>query len=161
MQTALALSITPEVLPPVMVGTLGIGPSFVLAGRAIFTVTNPKGDRYTFRVKVAASTPTRPAAYFVGLLTGPDNTGSYTYIGVLDPATGAIRHTQKSGVAADAIPFKVAAWALALIWARKPAPAGYDILHAGRCGRCGRILTVPESILSGLGPECARRALVA
>ena len=29
-------------------------------------------------------------------------------------------------------------------------------LHSGCCGRCGRKLTVPESIDTGLGPVCAR-----
>jgi hypothetical protein len=29
------------------------------------------------------------------------------------------------------------------------------VWHEGRCGRCGRKLTVPESIESGFGPECA------
>src|SRR5262249_13335004 len=31
---------------------------------------------------------------------------------------------------------------------------GAKLLHEGRCGRCGRRLTVPESIESGYGPEC-------
>jgi hypothetical protein len=29
-----------------------------------------------------------------------------------------------------------------------------EIWHEGRCGRCGRKLTVPESIHNGYGPEC-------
>ena len=29
-----------------------------------------------------------------------------------------------------------------------------DGWHEGRCGRCGRKLTVPESIEAGYGPEC-------
>jgi len=29
-----------------------------------------------------------------------------------------------------------------------------EVHHEGRCGRCGRALTVPESIKSGFGPEC-------
>jgi hypothetical protein len=33
-------------------------------------------------------------------------------------------------------------------------PDGVVIWHEGRCGRCGRRLTVPESIESGYGPEC-------
>lgn len=31
-----------------------------------------------------------------------------------------------------------------------------EIWHHGRCGRCARPLTVPESIQLGLGPECAK-----
>jgi len=30
------------------------------------------------------------------------------------------------------------------------------VFHEGACGRCGRTLTVPESIASGFGPECIR-----
>lgn len=30
-----------------------------------------------------------------------------------------------------------------------------EVWHEGRCGRCARRLTVPESILIGIGPECA------
>jgi uncharacterized metal-binding protein YceD (DUF177 family) len=29
-----------------------------------------------------------------------------------------------------------------------------DVDHMGKCGRCGRPLTVPESVRSGFGPEC-------
>lgn len=32
-----------------------------------------------------------------------------------------------------------------------------DIRHEGRCGRCGRALTRPESIDTGLGPDCAEK----
>ena len=32
-----------------------------------------------------------------------------------------------------------------------------QVWHEGRCGKCGRKLTVPESLTSGLGPECAGR----
>ena len=30
------------------------------------------------------------------------------------------------------------------------------IFHTGTCGRCGKKLTTPESILTGLGPSCAK-----
>ena len=31
-----------------------------------------------------------------------------------------------------------------------------DIFHVGNCGRCGKKLTTPESILTGLGPTCSK-----
>ena len=34
-----------------------------------------------------------------------------------------------------------------------------EVWHEGRCGRCNRALTVPESIASGIGPECAKHVL--
>ena len=33
-------------------------------------------------------------------------------------------------------------------------PEFVSVHHAGRCGRCGRKLTVPTSIESGFGPDC-------
>lgn len=129
---------------------------FILAGKAIFTVSNPSGERYTFRVR-RVENDDRPAVYFVSLLTGPMNTSDYTYLGLLNPATGEVRLTAKSRMTDDSTPVKVIRWALRRIWAGASFPQGYHAHHAGRCGRCGRLLTVPESILSGLGPECAGR----
>jgi hypothetical protein len=38
---------------------------------------------------------------------------------------------------------------------RDAIPGMLEIWHEGRCGRCSRKLTVPESLKSGFGPECA------
>jgi rRNA maturation endonuclease Nob1 len=32
-----------------------------------------------------------------------------------------------------------------------------DVYHLGRCGKCGKALTEPESISTGLGPICGGR----
>jgi hypothetical protein len=42
---------------------------------------------------------------------------------------------------------------------KHPLPGSVDVLHSGRCGRCGRTLTTPDSIERGLGPECAHKAI--
>ena len=129
---------------------------FVTAGRAIFTLQG-KDSRYTFRVNRAEPKPgsqyTQPA-YFVSLLTGPDNLDDYTYAGLLDVQTGQIRITRASKYTAESQPIKAFNWAIGRIWQGKPiAPAVF--YHIGRCARCGRALTVPSSIETGLGPECA------
>lgn len=33
-----------------------------------------------------------------------------------------------------------------------------DLVRAGRCRRCGRALTDPESIAAGVGPDCRSKA---
>ena len=33
---------------------------------------------------------------------------------------------------------------------------GFEIMHEGRCCRCNRTLTHPDSIKTGIGPECAK-----
>lgn len=136
--------------------------AFILAGRAIYTVSNPQGIRYTFKVSKVENDPTSrwyradaPNTYFVSYLAGPDNTADYVYLGILNPRTYGIQLTKASRVQAASQVYRVAQWALNKIWTGDLVPKGYGIVHAGRCGRCGRLLTVPESIRTGFGPECA------
>ena len=128
--------------------------TFILAGKAIFTLQGAS-NRYTFKVTRKDPSEGYAVAYFVSLLTGPENTTDYTYLGMLDCVTGQVRLTRKSSYTDASTPVLAIRWALRLIWAEKTLPAPAAILHAGRCGRCGRLLTVPSSIETGFGPECA------
>jgi len=136
---------------------------FVRAGHAIFTVQNATGTHYTYRVRAKDFGDGTGTKHFVELLTGPDNTSSYTYLGMLtspalDTMTGKPPHvilTKKSRMPATALPVRVFDWALRTLAQQQAVPDGYAIRHAGRCGRCGRMLTVPESLDRGIGPECA------
>ena len=148
-----------------------INKNFILGGKAIFTLdlneeyafSNDLKDHYTFKVnkKLNPDNERYPVTYFVSLLTGPDNTSSYTYLGLLDPSTGSIRTTAKSCASGDSLMVRLLNRTLNLVWNESTeaiTTAGFDLHHEGRCGRCGRVLTVPESILSGFGPECAGKA---
>ncbi len=128
---------------------------FFTAGAAVFTVSNPKDEHFTYRVSARKdrSTP----LLFVYVLTGPDNTRDYTYVGVLDETTGGVKLTRKSSMTAASRAYRVADWALRHVWAGKDVPPGYTIEHCGRCGRCGHPLTDPVSIARGLGPTCATK----
>ena len=127
---------------------------FFTGGNATFTVDNGKGTHYTFKIRQPKG-DNKP--FFIGMLTGPDNEASYTYMGIFDPVTFLIRLTAKSRYNDDTVPVKVARWTLFCIREGKSLPEGYTVKHSGRCGCCGRLLTVPESISSGLGPECRKR----
>jgi hypothetical protein len=124
-------------------------PKFFSAGRAVFTVDNGKGTHYTFRI--GRKNDTQPL--FVSLLTGPDNENSFTYLGIFKPETNEIRLTAKSRYTDETLPVKVVRWAVKSVAANK-IPEGYAIQHAGKCCRCGRTLTTPESVNRGWGPEC-------
>ncbi len=135
-----------------------ISVSFLTAGRAIFTVSNGKGQHYTYRV-TKSRTPGRAPAYFVGVLTGSNNEGDYTYLGLLacDERAYFLRRTAKSPASLiDGKPGAVFAWAMKVVSGLRDLPEGYRIDHAGKCGRCARTLTDPESIERGIGPECVR-----
>ncbi len=122
---------------------------FALAGDAIFTVKNSKtGNRFTFRIDSEEGRPS-----FVKVLTGPENTNDYTFIGSIFNGKN-FKHSQKSKIDAAAKSVKSFEW----IWAHIDAlPENIEVWHEGKCCRCGRLLTTPESIASGIGPTCAQK----
>jgi len=129
---------------------------FILAGNATFTISNSAGVRYTYKVKRSKMTHGYDReSTFVSLLTGADNEIDYTYLGMLVEGNRVIT-TRASRMSADSLPVKVINWAINQLERFGQLPEGYSIHHEGRCGRCGRTLTVPESIDSGIGPECQR-----
>ena len=68
---------------------------------------------------------------------------------------------RKHGVVTAAVPFDdVRARGFAWFWRILNGgtfPATFEIWHEGRCAACARRLTVPQSIATGLGPDCADR----
>ena len=129
--------------------------NFILAGKSIFTIRSLKtGARYTYKVS-QKQTEGRPPVWFVKLLAGPDNTSDYVYIGMVNNEK-QFRLTSKSTMKEDSLPVKAFDWFVSLL-ARSVTPQNVELWHVGRCGRCGRLLTVPESVALGLGPECAGR----
>lgn len=155
---------------------------FMLGGNAVFTVLNTEtGGRFTFKLRRAQPKPGAPTdnlPIFVKVLTGPDNgdQGSWTYIGAifgaapLRHASGAVRmdgkyvRTKSVKMRDDAPSMRAWKW----LWSRVTGtgadgepigfPSKVELWHEGRCARCGRSLTVPESIKSGFGPVCAEVA---
>lgn len=133
---------------------------FITAGRATFTVSNPAGERYTFRVRRFIWKKRQLRDFLLGeVLIGSDNESSYAPLLAIDPGfmipTGA---PNAPLWIVNSTASKVLQWVLMLIRNNRSPPPGYEIRHAGRCGRCGRLLTVPESIESGMGPECSKVA---
>jgi len=131
--------------------------TYALAGHATVTLTSQRtGARYTYRVNRAKDRETGEPTnrWFVALLTGPDNESDYTYLGVVDGG-GDFRLTGKSKLAADAPPVRGFAYMWGWIQTGLMPPQ-LEVRHEGHCGRCGRTLTVPESIDRGIGPECSK-----
>lgn len=129
-------------------------PDALLAGHAIVTFVNTAtGGRFTYQL-VRGKDTTRGVVYFVKVLTGPDNTSQYTMFGVI--RDGQYRLWSRSTLGEDAPSVRTFVW----LWARRSRLADFpqiEAWHEGRCLRCGRRLTVPESIAGGIGPECARK----
>lgn len=141
-----------------------VSKAFVTAGKATFTIELPPGvgdkPHYTYRVTRKEASLQFPETYFVALLSGPDNTSDYTYLGILIPSNGEVRTTRKSTYNAESFPVRLLSRVLARIWAddhNAYEQHGFQTHHVGKCGRCGRDLTVPSSVESGFGPECATK----
>ena len=150
--------------------------AFLFAGNARFTLRSAKtGMRYTYRVAVNKKDLADPGkkadpAYFVSLLRGSDNEHDYKYI-------GCMHGTRFFITTASRLP-RTSPSVVALVWFLDAMAQQKDVLadklsaldggtssgvvaklefwHEGRCARCGRVLTVPESVASGWGPECAK-----
>jgi hypothetical protein len=138
--------------------------------------------RFTYRVQRAeGEEETRP--WFVKVLTGPNNLRDYQFCGSIFPHdAGEIeyRHGRKSRIGQDAPSAVAIDWLVRTLSAVRQLAAEnmvagmfrkdeigdaalpfcrqlakVEIWHEGRCGRCARRLTVPASIVIGIGPECA------
>lgn len=139
--------------------------AFALAGNARFTlVSEATGARFTFLVRKAEKGDGRDDRdedrWFVSVLNGPDNSNDYAYLGciVADRITprGRYQRGKKSKISENARSAKAFSWWWNKIASGIPA-AQCEVWHLGKCGRCGRDLTVPESIDSGFGPDCLQK----
>lgn len=142
---------------------------YLFGGNATFTiVSKATGRRFTYRVKSAAKDRDQNWStnnqnrnfYFVSVLTGGDNNSSYSYIGELIRAEPSghrfnYRHGRKARLDTQALSVKGFMWFISQIEGHKEFEDRLEFWHEGSCGRCGRKLTVPSSIESGMGPECA------
>lgn len=132
---------------------------YILSGNATCTFENTKtGNHFSYTVQQAPESGTehKPAIWFVKALLGPDRIPQYIgYIKV----TGYVYGGGKARVSADAQCNQVFDY----VWRKLTdgtLPECIEIWHEGRCGRCGRQLTDPVSIATGIGPVC-RTKLVA
>ena len=121
---------------------------FLLGGKSIFTFVNSKTEnRFTFKVKKHKTDD----VYFVSVLTNPE---VYQFIGSLKNKN--FIHSKKSKISKDAQSVRVFDFVFANL-CKGTLPEFIEVWHEGKCGKCGRTLTVPSSIESGFGPECSKR----
>ena len=141
-----------------MTNTIDLDKNFFFGGNATFTVeSNVTGAHRTYKIRQFKKTERfLNPAYGVFLLAGPDNEHSYAYIGMVDPATGFFRLTSKSKRTEDSPDVVIFKWVMKGVFNGMTLKNG-TVHHEGKCGCCGRTLTVPESIKRGIGPECWAR----
>lgn len=125
---------------------------FVLGGNALITIESGKtGKHFTYKIQRSKNDSN---LYFIKSLRGPDNLNDYTYVGCYfsDTKTFVVEKSYRN---AD-----VSSWPKSIRSIRylfnnlDDVPYLLHVYHNGRCCRCGRTLTTPESIRKGIGPEC-------
>lgn len=123
---------------------------FIFAGNATVTFLNTQSsNRFTFKVKKHK----KDDIFFVSVLTSPD---VYQYIGTVKDKV--YKHGKKSKISTESQSVQVFNYVIKKLLSNA-LPAFIEIWHEGKCGKCGRALTVPESIENGLGPECIKSIL--
>jgi hypothetical protein len=131
---------------------------FMLAGNATFTVVSKgTGTRFTYKVTQQENNPTW---WRVGLLTGPNNLTDFRYIGSVGWDKGQYpvpRFFPPRGTNLRDAPASTRGFAWILAAPEHMFDLSVEFHHEGRCGRCGRKLTTPESVEAGFGPECITR----
>jgi len=118
------------------------------------------GERRTFRVKpmdkvAVAENGIKDQRFFVSFLSGQDNTRDYTYLGQI--LNGKFTLTQKSratGITEQTPAFVIFKAAFETLMVATTMPKMLLVTHSGRCGKCHKALTVPQSVNDGFGPEC-------
>ena len=129
---------------------------FIFAGRATVTIVSGRtGKRYTYKVAKAKDSD---SMFFVSAMIGSDNETDFAYLGFIKRpyrAAPCVLMAGKKGKPDD-VRFKGFAYVLERA-CRDEMPGDAIVYHEGKCCRCGRKLTTPESISSGIGPECAKK----
>jgi hypothetical protein len=125
---------------------------FMFGGNAVFTLRSEKtSTRFTYKIRQKDET----SPFFVSVLSGQNNERDYQYLGFIPRADRGTLIAGSKGLP-GAKSFKALSWTLSQLSGAR-IPEQLSIFHEGRCCACGRKLTTPESIISGIGPECAKK----
>lgn len=123
-----------------------ISAKFIFAGKAVFTVENNKGEKFTYKLNKSKK---YPGSFFLDVKEGRYfEQGGWLKEAGLDYFKGYSRFTSEDKA------IKVLLWALGKVVKQEKLPEGYSINHEGMCGKCGKELTDTLSIKVGLGPIC-------
>lgn len=131
---------------------------FLLGGNSTVTFkSKATGNRFTYRIKMRKDKSGKKDEnmYFVSLLNGPNNTMDYIYMGSIYATNGGWNFTRTKGSKVSENATSIKAFTYVFNRIKNNIPLNdVEVWHEGKCGVCGRKLTVPESIRTGIGPHC-------
>jgi hypothetical protein len=136
---------------------------FIRAGKAIMTIESKRTQKhFTFKFTTPKLDPEKDGLkkwndipVWVRLLTGPNNDdrNNYTFVGTIFGKK--YFHGKRTSVSEEATGIKALKyWFRAVVEKNEKALELIQLYHEGRCMKCGRKLTTPDSIERGIGPIC-------
>jgi len=122
---------------------------FVFAGNALFTILNQDTKNYvTFKVK-------KHKEDYVWFVSTLGQHGQNTFIGTCF-SDKKYKHSKNSDISYNDKKVEVFEWFLNKFFNNQDKYPMVKVYHHGHCGACGKTLTTPDSIKSGIGPVCGR-----
>jgi hypothetical protein len=115
-----------------------------------YTVVGPKGGHRTLRITTIDDNGTKQ---WLAYLSGADNVGDYKSVGFVNGNEVSL-FNKYAGQYADII---AAARFLVRNVDKLDECGRQYAINSGKCYRCNRLLTTPESVARGLGPICASK----
>ena len=113
------------------------------------------GRRRTFKL-LRSSTQSAKNEMVAMYLTGPDNENDYTVGGWISGGQFDSRRPSRDQIMNDMNDFLAARRDALTDTPKMHTATNVRLLRSTHCIRCGRRLTTPDSIRSGMGPECIR-----
>jgi hypothetical protein len=133
--------------------------AFMLAGKSEFILHSTKtGDDFKFKITKKESNKKdseEEFVYFVNILHGSES----TYAGHMRFNKNTNMFEYFKGQKGKIEPKDLAIRSLIFVLnklMRNEIVGNLEVYHTGKCGKCGKKLTTPESIVTGLGPQCSK-----
>lgn len=128
--------------------------AYLTAGNCTFTLYSKKLDQhYTYKINVDKK---RDDRYFAKVLFGSNNETDYRYIGLFYKDNLSLRTSTAAHLPHTAPQFVMLQYFLKIVYGDFLWPDTCEFYPSGRCCRCGRRLTTPDSVKTGIGPECRK-----
>ena len=129
---------------------------FIIAGKAIITVKNiDSGNHFTFSINQCKDIienkdgdKIKKPLWFVSVCRGYDE---WLYIGLINEK---LEFIPSKKIDSETISIKSFKWIIKHYIHSNDYDKRLEFYHEGYCGKCGRMLTEPESIKCGFGPYC-------
>ena len=128
---------------------------YITGGNSTFTIYSAKlNKRYTYHI---LKDPIMVNRYIVSVMYGNDNEdlkGSFRFLGLFYEDSMTLKVNSIGVYKQDAA--QMLDYFLSVVDNKRKWPTTCEFYPSQKCIKCGRLLTTPESITRGIGPDCLK-----